>query len=56
MRTIIQNIVKEHKATFDENDLRDYTDYFIEEQKRQGEGSTFTGISDFIIVDWFSSF
>jgi len=36
--------VKEHKATFDENDLRDYTDYFIEEQQRQGESSTFTGI------------
>ena len=42
----IQNIVKEHKAiNFDPNDLKDYTDFFIDEQRRQGEGSTFTSIN-----------
>jgi len=41
--------VKEHKATFDPNDLRDYTDYFIEEQNRQGEGSSFTGWSYYML-------
>ena len=45
MKIYQQIIVKEHKETFDENDLRDFTDYFIDEQRRQGENSTFTGNS-----------
>ena len=38
-------IIKEHKATFDLNEIRDFTNYFIDEQRRHGEGSRFTGIS-----------
>ena len=41
----IKEIVEEHRRTFDDNNIRDFTDAYLAEQKRQAnvKGSTFTG-------------
>ena len=38
-----KDIIETHKESFDGSYMRDYTDYYIDEQIRQGEKSTFTG-------------
>ena len=42
----LREIVDEHRNTFDEENIRDYIDAFLAEQKRQADitDSTFTGI------------
>ncbi len=42
-----KTLIASHKESFDRNDMRDYTDYFINEQLRQGENSTYTGTCSF---------
>ena len=44
-RVAMQNIVDEHRKTFDPNDPRDFIDFFFIEQEKQKDNpdTTFTG-------------